>query len=315
MLPRQWKVNSVDTRNMYTVLVANTVLKPFVPGIDLATVQGQQEAVDRIGLMRLQAYHSLKKMDYATLKTMDRRSKFYNCPPYRISTISSTCVDDTTQSDTNKEWACDDFRVCPWCWGRLRVRPVWGALQHGAWQLGFLENDRHINHQKAEIMELKWLQAVTVPNDSNPERRLTRFTHEAELSMLAMQMRLDAISTIMKNSSRGYVSLGDIYPTIHDDPCRLMLSVRIWFYPFPGDVGFHSAQAAIRFLSSNRVTGAPHSADHKSLLKLVRPGLRFHVQAFHKPVLTKMCLDLSAKSRLLRTGGVCRTISPIDPED
>jgi hypothetical protein len=266
-------------------LAYNTVLRPFANrGSDLSEVTQLNPAFWRLTRERLRCLNRLRKLEWDPLTSAKNFIYMANCMPWRLPVSGDVTA------------CCRRWAICPWCWGRERVRPVWHAL-------------RRCLRLQAQAAKGRFISFNDILWSFTPKPARGASIREEDLVTVAtdfLDQRLKMVGSVLsRNGSLGWVACGYVYPS---KSRGFIGRVRAWAVPdddFNGPVLFR--------LLRMRVSSESGIFD-KDVARVLGGELRFPRAVFRAdPVKLKSCLEAVSRVRLLRSGGAARKSNEEEP--
>ena len=288
--------------NAYSAMVRRLLLRPFCPHNNSETPEGIRKSVRTISARRLNMLFELKKLGWGPLNPSSNQEKKFtyiaNCPPYGTGSLPKEDVLFQT---------CGYHNVCPWCWGRNRIRRVFHCLQSGAALLGI--------KRAPKPPKVEWPRLITL--------RSTRSFGIAKQAAEYLDTWLTAMGCVFKTDRyRGYVMLGSLYPSFKNSG-RFVAHTSAWAFPdekFGVEYGEDGVGDIFKELIGPVVYSGYSFADFNNIRRATLQPLTFHrtmLTSDPRSVLT--CLETirdRVRFRMLRSGGVCMSDSSADlPQD
>jgi len=289
-----WEPTKIRT-DVYSVAVRRLLLRPFCPKNDNETLEGLGKSVRRVSACRFDMLVGLKKLGWGSLNPSSNQETNFtyvaNCPPY--------CAGLRPEEDVLFR-SCRHHDVCPWCWGRNRIRRVFGCLQSGAALLG-------INHS-SEPPKVARLRLMAL--------RSTRSFGSAKQAAEYIDTWLTAIGCVLKTDRyRGYVMLGSLYPSFNNSG-KFVAHTSAWAFPDEKFEAQYGIAELFKALIGPVECSGYSFADFNNIRKATLQPLIFHrtmLTGDPRSVLT--CLETirdRVRFRMLRAGGVCMSDSSTD---
>ena len=297
---KMWSPTHVP-KSTYAIMVRDLLANPLTTYVrkgstdkhrpDKATVVGLRHCVSTISALRIRRLDQLLELGWAPLARMESHVYIANCPPYWMGIAAN---------DNQMYQPCKHLAICPWCWGRLRIRRIFGALQSGASKLGLdFEHD---------------------PQAQNPALvsfRVTKRYRNPVWAVDYLETWLEAAGHLLKKPRyQGYVAFGCLYPSYKLNG-GFVASLSAWAFPEVGALRRNGSAFSLSRTLGAKAQGFS-SANFANIRAAISLPLMFRrTMLMGGPSRVLACLNAlkaRTKLRLLRAGGACLRDNFVEPE-